>query len=244
MGSAATLQLLLNPLLHGAAGNKQGLLGAAPAVSLLANPALSTALLQLVLQAQSPTQKPGILGDSPLATLYGALGLSPQLTPPGKPILPDLGIGSLPAVGIPSDLGTPQLQQFLGPQPPDWDSPPPTPVLSSFLSGLPKTTEPVMSLLGEPPVHPGQFMNFHGRIPSTASLGQASKPATYKQKSAVTRVPLASLQESMLTPTEGYPFDFQTELPPRSFSQNRDRTVSNLSTLEPRNKVFKISRAQ
>ncbi|XP_040202346.1 ribonucleoprotein PTB-binding 1 isoform X1 [Rana temporaria] len=243
LGSAATLQLLLSPLLHGAAGNKQGLLGAAPAMSLLANPGLSTALLQLVLQAQSPTQKPGILGDSPLATLYGALGLSPQLTPPGKPLIPDLGIGgSLPAVGLPSDLGTSQLQQFLGPQPPEWDSPPPTPVLSSILGGLPKTTESAMSLLGEPPVHSGQFMNFHGRIPSTTSLGQASKPTAYKQKAAVPRVPLASLQESMLTPTEGYPFDFQAELPLQTFSQNRDRTVPNLSSLEPRNKVSPPSR--
>lgn len=47
-------------------------------------------------------------------------------------------------MSIPSDLGTPQLQQFLGPQPPDWDSPPPTPVLGSILGGLPKTTEPVV----------------------------------------------------------------------------------------------------
>ncbi|KAM5172137.1 ribonucleoprotein PTB-binding 1 isoform 2-T2 [Mantella aurantiaca] len=235
LGSAATLQLLLNPLLHGAAGNKQGLLGAAPAMSLLANPALSTTLLQLVLQAQSPTQKPGILGDSPLATLYGALGLSPQLTPPpGKPLVPELGIGgSFPAVGIPSDLGTPQLQQFLGPQPPEWDSPPPTPILGSMLTGLPKSSEPVMSLLGEPPRDlSGQFLNFHGRNPSITSLGQASKPATYKHKAAVPRVPLASLQESMLTPTEGYPFDFQAVSPPSRF---RERSSSMPAPLLPFN---------
>ncbi|XP_072255719.1 ribonucleoprotein PTB-binding 1 [Pyxicephalus adspersus] len=247
LGSAATLQLLLNPLLHGAAGNKQGLLGAAPAVSLLANPALSTALLQLALQAQSPTQKPGILGDSPLASLYGILGLSPQLTPPpGKTVVPDLGIGgSLPAVGIQSDLGTPQLPQFLAPQQ-DWDSPPPTPVLGSMLGGLPKSTEPVMSLLGEPPrdlpVHSAQFMNFPGRIPSKTSLGQASKMGTYKHKAAAPRVPLASLQESMLTPTEGYPFDFQTELPGRNFSHTRDHVVPNLSVYEPKKKISSPSR--
>ncbi|XP_069802503.1 ribonucleoprotein PTB-binding 1 isoform X2 [Dendropsophus ebraccatus] len=242
LGSPATLQLLLNPLLNGAAG-KQGLLGAAPAVSLLTNPALSTTLLQLALQAQTPTQKPGILGDSPLAALYGALGLSSQLTPPpGKsPLLPDLGLGgALPTVGIPSDLGTSPLQPFLGPQAPEWDSPPPTPVLGSLLGGLPKTSESGMSILGEPPrdlnIHSGPYMNFHSRIPSTGSMCATNKQAPYKQKVSGNRVPLASLQESMLTPTEGYPFDLQAELHPRAFSQSRDHIVPSLSAYEPRNK--------
>ncbi|KAM9312039.1 ribonucleoprotein PTB-binding 1 [Gastrophryne carolinensis] len=247
LGSPATLQLLLNPLLHGATGNKQGLLGAAPAVSLLTNPALSTALLQLVLQTQTLTQKPGILGDSPLAALYGALGLSSQLTPnTGKPLLPDLGLGSAhSSAGTPSDLGTSQLQSFLGPQPSEWDSPPPTPVLGPLLGGLPKTIEPGISLLGEPPrdhtVHSGGFLNYHGRNLGTGATGPSSKRTAYNQKAAGHRIPLASLQESMLTPTEGYPFDFQ-ELPQRSFAQNRDRTVPNLSSYEPINKISPPSR--
>lgn len=252
LGSSATLQLLLNPLLNGA-GNKQGLhhglLGASPAVSLLTNPALSTALLQLALQAQTPTQKPGILGDSPLATLYGALGLSPQLTPPpGKSLLPDLGLGgALPPVGISSDLGTPSLQQFLRPQAPEWDSPPPTPVLGSMLGGLPKASESgISSLLGEPPrdlsVHSGPYMNFPSRMPSTGSMCSSNKQAPYKQKASGSRVPLASLQESMLTPTEGYPFDLHSELHPRAFSQSRDHIVPSLSAYEPRNKISAPSR--
>ncbi|XP_063175102.1 ribonucleoprotein PTB-binding 1 isoform X3 [Chroicocephalus ridibundus] len=99
LGNPASLQLLLNPLLHGAVGGKQGILGAAPSVPLVANPALSTALLQLALQNQTQAQqallgnslllqnqawtqllqnkenqtlfhqKPGILGDSPLSSL-------------------------------------------------------------------------------------------------------------------------------------------------------------------------------
>lgn len=72
LGPSASLQLLLNPLLHGGASGKQGLLGAPPAMPLLSGPALSTALLQLALQSQSQSQsqkKPGILGDSPLGTL-------------------------------------------------------------------------------------------------------------------------------------------------------------------------------
>lgn len=64
LGPSASLQLLLNPLLHGSAGGKQGLLGAPPAMPLLNGPALSTALLQLALQTQSQkvTARPTALG--------------------------------------------------------------------------------------------------------------------------------------------------------------------------------------
>ncbi|XP_077118168.1 ribonucleoprotein PTB-binding 1 isoform X2 [Ranitomeya variabilis] len=240
LGSTATLQLLLNPLLNG--GNKQGLLGAAPAVSLLANPALSTTLLQLALQAQ----KPGILGDSPLAALYGALGLSPQLTPPsGKSLLPDLALGgALPALGVSSDLGGTLLQPFPGPQLPEWDSPPPTPVLGSLLGGLPKSSESGMSLLGEPPrdlsIHSGPYTNFHSRV--VPGAGATNKPAPYKQKTSGQRVPLASLQESMLTPTDNFPFDLQAELHPCSYSQGGDHILRSLSDYEPRNKISPPSR--
>nr|XP_014351955.1 PREDICTED: ribonucleoprotein PTB-binding 1 [Latimeria chalumnae] len=99
LNNPATLQLLLNPLLQGAAGGKQGILGAPPSMHLLANPTLSAALLQLTLQNHTQAQqntllgkalllqnqawrqllqnkenqvaftKPGILGESPLAVL-------------------------------------------------------------------------------------------------------------------------------------------------------------------------------
>uniref|UniRef100_A0A8B9EKC2 Ribonucleoprotein PTB-binding 1 n=1 Tax=Anser cygnoides TaxID=8845 RepID=A0A8B9EKC2_ANSCY len=59
LGNPASLQLLLNPLLHGAVGGKQGILGAAPSMPLVANPALSTALLQLALQNQPQAQQVG-----------------------------------------------------------------------------------------------------------------------------------------------------------------------------------------
>ncbi|XP_014817830.1 PREDICTED: ribonucleoprotein PTB-binding 1-like [Calidris pugnax] len=64
LGNPASLQLLLNPLLHGAVGGKQGILGAAPSVPLVTNPALSTALLQLALQNQSQAQQKALLGNS------------------------------------------------------------------------------------------------------------------------------------------------------------------------------------
>ncbi|XP_066842571.1 LOW QUALITY PROTEIN: ribonucleoprotein PTB-binding 1 [Anser cygnoides] len=78
LGNPASLQLLLNPCSTGASGGKQGILGAAPSMPLVANPALSTALLQLALQNQPQAQqKPGILGDSPLGSLpHGALALA------------------------------------------------------------------------------------------------------------------------------------------------------------------------
>ncbi|XP_073510195.1 ribonucleoprotein PTB-binding 1 isoform X2 [Phyllobates terribilis] len=246
LGSTATLQLLLNPLLNG--GNKQGLLGAAPAVSLLTNPALSTTLLQLALQTQTATQKPGILGDSPLAALYGALGLSPQLTPPpGKALLPDLALGgALPALGIASDLGGTLLQPFPGPQLPEWDSPPPTPVLGSMLGGLPNSSESGMSLLGEPPrdlsIHSSAYMSFHSRV--VPSTGATNKLAPYKQKTSGQRVPLASLQESMLTPTENFPFDMPAALHPCPYLQSGDHIVRSLSDYEPRNKISPPSRSR
>ncbi|KAE8619821.1 hypothetical protein XENTR_v10009987 [Xenopus tropicalis] len=246
LGSPATLQLLLNPLLNGAAGNKQGLLGAAPALPLLANPALSTALLQLVLQAQTP-QKPGILGDSPLSSLYVAMGLSPQLTPqPGKNLMSDLGVaGPVPSVGLPCDLGAPAAQSFLGQLGPEWDSPPPTPVLGSLLAGLQKQGDSGMSLLGEPPrdvnIHNTPFGNYPSQLPSSGAMGPPSKPAPFKQKPMGTRNASVSMQDSLLTPTDSYSFDYP-DLPPHRYSQSRDHIVPSLGSYESRNKVSPPSR--
>ncbi|XP_053155978.1 ribonucleoprotein PTB-binding 1 isoform X2 [Hemicordylus capensis] len=63
LGNTSSIQLLLNPLLHGAIGGKQGILGAPPSVPLLTNPALSTALLQLALQNQTQAQQKALLGN-------------------------------------------------------------------------------------------------------------------------------------------------------------------------------------
>lgn len=65
LNNPAALKMLLNPLPQ---GQKQGILGAAPTMPLLTNPALSVALLQLLLQNQTKTpQAPGLIGESPLA---------------------------------------------------------------------------------------------------------------------------------------------------------------------------------
>ncbi|OCT90395.1 hypothetical protein XELAEV_18019007mg [Xenopus laevis] len=168
LGSPATLQLLLNPLLNGAAGIKQGLLGAAPALPLLANPALSTALLQLVLQAQTPQSR--LLN------------------------------------------------------------------LCCFLQ---------MSLLGDPPrdvnIHSAPYGNYPSQLPSTGTMGPPSKPAPFKHKNLGTRNSNASLQDSLLTPTDGYSFDYP-ELPPHRYSQNRDHIVPSLGSYESQNKISPPSR--
>ncbi|NXK81385.1 RAVR1 protein, partial [Amazona guildingii] len=110
LGNPASLQLLLAPLLHSGKQGKEGaprsaaaawqqaipclwnvppagILGAAPSVPLVSNPALATALLQLVLQHQSQ-QRPGILGEPPLSSR--PRGAPAQ--PPG-PILSELPSG-------------------------------------------------------------------------------------------------------------------------------------------------------
>ncbi|XP_038558656.1 ribonucleoprotein PTB-binding 1 isoform X4 [Micropterus salmoides] len=60
LNNPATLKMLLNPLSQ---GHKQGLLGAAPTMPLLGNPALSAALLQMLLQNQAKAQQQAFLGN-------------------------------------------------------------------------------------------------------------------------------------------------------------------------------------
>ncbi|GLD49209.1 ribonucleoprotein PTB-binding 1 isoform X2 [Lates japonicus] len=88
LNNPATLKMLLNPLSQ---GHKQGLLGAAPTMPLLANPALSAALLQLLLQNQAKAQQAGLIGENPLAALPVQQGVHL--------------LGDLPQGGVVSGLG-------------------------------------------------------------------------------------------------------------------------------------------
>ncbi|XP_072299227.1 ribonucleoprotein PTB-binding 1 isoform X2 [Eucyclogobius newberryi] len=73
LSNPAALKMLLNPLPQ---GQKQGILGAPPTMPLLPNPALSVALLQLLLQNQAKAQQaPGLIGENPLASLPGQQGV-------------------------------------------------------------------------------------------------------------------------------------------------------------------------
>ncbi|XP_026567054.1 ribonucleoprotein PTB-binding 1 isoform X2 [Pseudonaja textilis] len=168
LGNPSSLQLLLNPLLHGAIGGKQGILGAPPAVSLLTNPALFTAQLQLALQNQTQAQqKPGILGESPHGSLqHNTMGMSNSpASQAGNQLLGEMSSGgSLPAdvspgsvkstilpsanLSVPSFLGPLAMERenaAMGTQAPQLTSPGlqglTTSILGSMISGLQKPSD-------------------------------------------------------------------------------------------------------
>ncbi|XP_006875146.1 PREDICTED: ribonucleoprotein PTB-binding 1 [Chrysochloris asiatica] len=186
LGPSASLQLLLNPLLHSNAGGKQGLLGAPPAMPLLNSPALSTALLQLALQTQGQ-KKPGILGDSPLGPLQPG-------AQPANPLLGELSaVGGVPPE-LPPRRGKPPplLPPLLGPSGSDREvmglGPPATqltpPPARSSLRGLQKDSGPLptpsgVSLLGEPPkdfrIPLNPYLNLHSLLPASNLAGKEAR---------------------------------------------------------------------
>ncbi|NXM36914.1 RAVR1 protein, partial [Oxyruncus cristatus] len=180
LGNPASLQLLLPALLQG----KQGILGAAPSVPLPSNPALSGVLLQLALHGHS--QKPGILGDSPLSSVPLGLASAPA-QPPGKLLgdiptgtrqIPDdsrreCGPGVIPGAGrerpgmwdgntLGYGTGT------LGWDPQLWDPPKPLQDPPNPLRDPPRCP-PQVSLLGEPPkefkIPLNPFLNLRSLLP-------------------------------------------------------------------------------
>ncbi|EQB77671.1 ribonucleoprotein PTB-binding 1 [Camelus ferus] len=234
LGPSASLQLLLNPLLHGSAGGKQGLLGAPPTMPLLNGPALSTALLQLALQTQSQ-KKPGILGDSPLGTLQPG-------AQPANPLLGELSAGG----GLPPELPPrrgkppPLLPPLLGPSGGDRETmglgppapqltPPPAPMglRGTGLRGLqkdsgPLPTPPGVSLLGEPPkdfrIPLNPYLNLHSLLPASnlAAPGSGGSSKAFPLKSRL----LSPLTSTRLPPEPGLPdsygFDYPSMSPPPS----------------------------
>ncbi|XP_017161552.1 ribonucleoprotein PTB-binding 1 isoform X2 [Poecilia reticulata] len=74
LNNPAALKMLLNVLSQ---GHKQGLLGVAPTIPLLPNPALSAALLQLLLQNQAKVQQQAFLGNHLLWAQAGLIGDNP-----------------------------------------------------------------------------------------------------------------------------------------------------------------------
>ncbi|XP_042249775.1 ribonucleoprotein PTB-binding 1 isoform X3 [Thunnus albacares] len=127
LNNPATLKMLLNPLSQ---GHKQGLLGAAPTMPLLANPALSAALLQLLLQNQAKAQQHAFLGnhllwaqvlhnkETPLVPCAGLIGENPLAALPvqqGVHLLGDLPQGGVvPGLGLQADPLAPLKPMPLG----------------------------------------------------------------------------------------------------------------------------------
>ncbi|XP_072224653.1 ribonucleoprotein PTB-binding 1 [Leuresthes tenuis] len=193
LNNPATLKMLLNPLSQ---AHKQGLLGAAPAMPLLANPALSAALLQLLLQNQAKVQQAGLIGENPLAALP---------VQQGAHLLGDLPQGGVvPGLGLQTDPRPPLKQMPIGrAQAREQDSP--TSVCSfpqTSSPTLPGISMPLMggmmgadgltahgvSLLGDPPKdvnHPQSgFLNVNNSFPSGASC----RPHPYKKRPTLTNV--------------------------------------------------------
>ncbi|KAG7316880.1 hypothetical protein KOW79_019178 [Hemibagrus wyckioides] len=206
LSNPATLKLLLASLNQ---GQKQGLLGAAPVMPLLANPALSAALVQLLLQNQVQQQAflrnpllwaqvlhsteshlppcAGLLGENPLASLPLQHGVN---------MLGDLPHGGLGVQTEPlGPIKPPPLGRTLGREPESTTTPStfPTnpspalqgmsiPLLGSVLVGD-GSTLPTSSLLGEPPkdigMSPNPFLSAPSIFPSSAAN---SRPHPYRKR--------------------------------------------------------------
>ncbi|XP_029015658.1 ribonucleoprotein PTB-binding 1 isoform X2 [Betta splendens] len=97
LSNPAALKMLLNPLSQ---AHKQGLLGAAPTMPLLANPALSAALLQLLIQNQAKAQQAGLTGENPLAALPVQQGVHLLRDLPQGGIVSGLGVQTDPLASL------------------------------------------------------------------------------------------------------------------------------------------------
>ncbi|XP_071389538.1 ribonucleoprotein PTB-binding 1 isoform X3 [Centroberyx affinis] len=187
LSNPATLKMLLNPLTQ---GRKQGLLGAAPTLPLLANPALSAALLQLLLQNQAQAQQQAFLGNQLLWAQAGLIGENPLAALPlqqGVHLLGDLPQGGVvPGLGLQADPLAPLKPMSLGralareqesptaactfPQ-----TPSPTlqgismPLLGGMMGAEGLAAQGV-SILGDPPkemnLPQSAFLNVHNLFPS------------------------------------------------------------------------------
>ncbi|XP_075894742.1 ribonucleoprotein PTB-binding 1 isoform X1 [Nelusetta ayraudi] len=200
LSNPATLKMLLNPLTQ---GNKQGLLGAAPTLPLLANPALSAALLQMLLQNQAKAQQAGLIGENPLAALPVQQGVH---------LLGDLPQGGvMPGLGLQTDSLNPLKSMALG-RNREPESPPAactfpqtsSPTLQGIslslmggMMGADGFTAQGASILGDPPKdgnHPhSAFLNVNGVYPSGASC----RPHPYRRRPTLSNVSNQHVHQSI-----------------------------------------------
>uniref|UniRef100_A0A8C3T8Q1 Ribonucleoprotein PTB-binding 1 n=1 Tax=Chelydra serpentina TaxID=8475 RepID=A0A8C3T8Q1_CHESE len=173
LGNPASIQLLLNPLLHGAVGGKQGILGAPPSMPLMTNPALSAALLQLALQNQTQAQQTCPLVYSHAAEHGGTAsgGAKPSLDPAcdAEPLL--FQMSSSPGFE----------RSSMGPPLPPFYSGSPTSYFTSGLQAGLKQSH-LNKAVGMPPVGTGD--KILGLGPNSHSHGSHSKTPIGGQKRA------------------------------------------------------------
>ncbi|XP_033944216.1 ribonucleoprotein PTB-binding 1 isoform X1 [Pseudochaenichthys georgianus] len=189
LNNPATLKMLLNPLSQ---GPKQGLLGAAPTMPLLANPALSAALLQLLLQNQAKVQQQaGLIGENPLAALpvqqgvhlLGDLpqGLGLQMDPMGP--LKSMQHGRSLAREQESPTATCTFPQTSSPTLQGISMP-----LMGGMMGADGLTAQGVSILGDPPKdvnHPqSAFLGVNSGFPSVESC----RPHPYRKRPTLSNV--------------------------------------------------------
>ncbi|KAK9534769.1 hypothetical protein VZT92_007192 [Zoarces viviparus] len=205
LNNPATLKMLLNPLSQ---GPKQGLLGAAPTMPLLANPALSAALLQLLLQSQAKAQQQAFLGnhllwaqvlhnkENPLVPCAGLIGENPLAVQQGVHLLGDLPQGGVDPL---APLKPMQLGRALREQ----ESP-------TAMCTFPQTSSPALqglsmplmggmmgadglasqgvSILGDPPKDgnhpPNAFLGVDNVFPS----GGSCRPHPYRKRPTLSNV--------------------------------------------------------
>ncbi|KAF4115809.1 ribonucleoprotein PTB-binding 1 [Onychostoma macrolepis] len=189
LNNPATLKMLLASLNP---GHKQGLLGAAPAVPLLANPALSAALMQMLLQ--NKLQQAGLLSENPLAALPLQQGINMLGEMPQGTIASTLGLQNetLGPIKQPS-LSRPLGRENETPATPIGFPPAASPALQglnlpllSGLLGADGPTLPGASILGEPPKEAGVSQNPFLSAPSIfPSSGASTRAHPYRKRTAL-----------------------------------------------------------
>ncbi|XP_060882926.1 ribonucleoprotein PTB-binding 1 isoform X2 [Labrus mixtus] len=200
LNNPATLKMLLNPLSQ---GHKQGLLGAAPTMPLLANPALSAALLQLLLQNQAKAQQQAFLGNHLLWAQAGLIGENPLAALPvqqGVHLLGDLpqglGLQTDPLNPLkPMSLGRALTREQESPTAactfPQTSSPTLQGISMPLMGGMigaDGLTAQGVSILGDPPKdgnHPqSAFLSVNNGFPS----GGSCRPHPYRKRPTLSNV--------------------------------------------------------
>uniref|UniRef100_A0A667XXW5 Ribonucleoprotein PTB-binding 1 n=1 Tax=Myripristis murdjan TaxID=586833 RepID=A0A667XXW5_9TELE len=210
LSNPATLKMLLNPLTQ---GRKQGLLGAAPTIPLLANPALSAALLQLLLQNQAQAQQAGLIGENPLAALplqqgVHLLGDLPKVWHPSTPVLTD-PLAPLKPMSLGRALAREQES--------------PTAAISMPLMGGMMGAEGLaaqgVSILGDPPkevnLPQSAFLNVHNPFPT----GGSCRPHPYRKRPTLSNVSNQRTNQSMQS---SYNLRYQESYSPEYPSLHQD----------------------
>ncbi|XP_071325730.1 ribonucleoprotein PTB-binding 1 isoform X1 [Trachinotus anak] len=194
LNNPATLKMLLNPLSQ---GHKQGLLGAAPTMPLLANPALSAALLQLLLQNQAKAQQQaGLIGENPLAALPVQQGVHLLQDLPQGGVVSGLGLQTDPLAPLkPMPLGRALTREQESPTAactfPQTSSPTLQGISMPLMSGMMGTdglTAQGVSILGDPPkdvnLPQSAFLSVNNVFPS----GGSCRPHPYRKRPTLSNV--------------------------------------------------------